>query len=361
MKKQHIILISLVVIFAIFLLTIRVFKSEDQFTFNYFNNFKYKYSFKYPSVASIGTTNDYGWDHLYDQENINVSILGKAMLFEIEAKYREATSTPLKDYALKVRNKQVNNNNPNYRPEIGEFKEITFAGRLAYSFNLDKGFASEGGEYALGDGQTYNYIITQDNSGQKFIIHYLVKSTDYLQSVNLAEKIRDSFTFLETTKRTSPPQAWDTKYGEYNDHGCAYGKDSIKTEAEYFYKNTILDFSLTIPKGWFVPTSIDSDPHFYNCDYNNKTGSQFEIQESPMSFEKDYLYYKNNLLSKKAKISTDIIPNAIVMEYITEATPEGESWGYWYIILFEKEKKSFYFGSGESIINNTFISTFKLN
>ena len=74
-------------------------------------------------------------------------------------------------------------------------KEIMLAGKTAYTFSLTDGFTHSTGGYTLGDGQTYNYVITENLAGQKIVIHYLIDSTTHPEGVKTARKMLESFSF----------------------------------------------------------------------------------------------------------------------------------------------------------------------
>ncbi len=183
-----------------------------------FENKVYGYSISYPSlITEPDSRNQYSGADLSDEENINFRVPGKTTLFSIDIDYfgpeveknikkdgpqveqlmvakKELFSQDLKSYAENTRGLQTIPD-PYLNPEVGEMKEITLAGRTAYTFSLTDGFTHSTGGYTLGDGQTYNYVITENLAGQKIVIHYLIDSTTYPEGVKIAEQMLKSFNF----------------------------------------------------------------------------------------------------------------------------------------------------------------------
>ncbi len=129
-----------------------------------------------------------------------------------------------------------------------------------------------------------------------------------------------------------------------------------KTETEYLYTSTIYGFSLQVPKGWFVAPATDTDPRVYNCG-DAQGGASFGI--SGTEYDYAFAYYQKNFTTKKGKMYPDLIPGAIVVEY-DMSDAETAPWGYWYLVVFEKEKKAFNLVTPGKIEDNTVIPTFKL-
>ncbi len=348
MKKYLKSFLILIVLLGILFLVVSILPQKDSRKAEYYTIFRnntYRYSLDYPSFMRLGTKNDYGWNSLEAQPDIYLEIPGESEIFAVEADLKEPTTTLLKEYAEHIKEIQQQN--------AGGLNQITFSGKTAYSFTVKSSFSSGGGlGYMLGD-DTFNYVIVENPRGQKLIIHYLLDSKKYPQNLKWAEYIVNSFGFI-------PTESWD-KYGQFVERSCYYRPDDIKTEKDYVYDNTALNFSLTIPKGWFVPPTNDNDPHVVNCGNSDK-GKSFEIQGQDGRFDLykyNYDYYQKNLISGKGKVYTDIIPGAMVVEYIME-NPEEVSWPYWYIIIFSRERVSFNFASSGRIEDNKFIETFKI-
>jgi hypothetical protein len=191
---------------------------EENLQWQAYENKVYGYSLLYPSLlTNPSSNNEYSGSDLSDEGNINFGVPGKTNLFTIDVDYfgpeveknivkdgpqvvemmqakKELFSQPLKTYAENVRTRQTVPD-PYLRPEVGEMKEIMLAGKTAYTFSLTDGFTHSTGGYTLGDGQTYNYVITENSAGQKIVIHYLIGSTTYSEGIKTARKMLESFNF----------------------------------------------------------------------------------------------------------------------------------------------------------------------
>lgn len=191
---------------------------EENLQWQAYENKVYGYSLLYPSLLTKpGSNNEYSGEDLSDEENINFGVPGKTNLFSVDVDYfgpeveksivkdglqvvqmmatkKELFSQPLKTYAENVRDRQTVPD-PYLTPEVGKMKEIILAGKTAYVFSLTDGFTHSTGGYTLGDGQIYNYVITENSAGQKIVIHYLIDSTTYPEGVKTARKMLESFSF----------------------------------------------------------------------------------------------------------------------------------------------------------------------
>jgi hypothetical protein len=188
---------------------------EQNLEWQTYENKVYGYSVSYPSLLTKpSSNNEYSGDDLSDEGNINFGVPGKTNLFTIDIDYfgpeveksivkdgpqavqmmqakKELFSQPLKAYAENVRTRQTVPD-PYLRPEVGEMKEIILSGKTAYTFSLTDGFTHSTGGYTLGDGQTYNYVITENSAGQKIVIHYLIDSATYPEGIKTARKMLES-------------------------------------------------------------------------------------------------------------------------------------------------------------------------
>jgi len=352
LKPLFILMTLLVIIFVSVSLSSTKERRQIEGFMGYMNN-TYRYYLSYPSFMRMGTDNDYGWNSLEVQEGIYLEIPGESTIFSIDVDLNESTTTPLLEYAQRIRNMQLDNSNMNVSSHVGDLKQTTFAGNPAYSFTLDDGFnGGNGTGYALGN-NTYNYVLVENPVGKKLIIHYLIKSKKYPDNVQWSNRIIKDFNFR-------PVASWD-KYGQFDERSCYYGQEDIKTNSDYSYKNSALGFSLDIPSGWFVPLSKDDDPHFVNCGDSNM-GSSFEIQGTSKYYDEELAYYQKALKSDNRRTYPNLIKDAVVVEYVIESSDgaEGDGWGKWYKIIYLNKKKSFNFASYEGIENNYFINSFKL-
>lgn len=206
------------ILVVIVVLTVWKLWSQPNLDWKTFENKVYGYSLSYPSLISKpNSNNEYSGADLSNEESISFGVPGKTTLFSIDVDYfgpeveksivkdgsqavqmmaakKALFSQDLKSYAENVRNLQMVPD-PYLNPEVGEMKEIILAGKTAYTFSLTDGFTHSTGGYTLGDGQTYNYVITENSAGQKIVIHYLIDSTTYPEGVKIAAKMLESFNF----------------------------------------------------------------------------------------------------------------------------------------------------------------------
>jgi len=136
-----------------------------------------------------------------------------------------------------------------------------------------------------------------------------------------------SYVFSDRTPKETPIISTRPK--------CPYFVDYIKTETERIYTNTVLGFSIQVPKGWYIAPENDTDPRFYNCD-NVEGGSSLGIYTT---YATTYLD-SAKLLKTEEKIYTDLVPGAVVIADKMEDLDHAP-WGFLYTIVFEKEKKIF--------------------
>lgn len=135
--------------------------------------------------------------------------------------------------------------------------------------------------------------------------------------------------------------------------GCPYDEENYRlVEKGSEYRNDIRGYSLTLPRGYFLPTDEssenESDPHFYNC----TEGIGFELQDGNASFE--------NLTEQQVnepKVTTSSFPGAVV----TGGKSEGASlWSYWYTIIYLEDKRGFTLAANRPIEEYEFLSTFRI-
>lgn len=139
---------------------------------------------------------------------------------------------------------------------------------------------------------------------------------------------------------------------------CNSAQAKLAVTDGVLYNNTAIGFSLYLSKGWIVPSKDSDDPHSVNC----STRDSFEIHSwigASQLYEDEYKEYLQPKGSKTVKIYTDLIPDAIVREFIV-INPEEVSWPHWSTILFKNEKKAYFFGSMKSPDQYPFLSSFKL-
>jgi hypothetical protein len=138
-----------------------------------FENTRYSYVISYPAEVEISTYDVYGADDLNTESQLTFAIPGKFTLVGIEAttpfpsqgqrdydnappsdESNKMNSLDLKSYAEALRALQVNDPNPYIQDrKIGELKEATIAGRVAYQFTIDRTFTTAllGSGAPLGD------------------------------------------------------------------------------------------------------------------------------------------------------------------------------------------------------------------
>lgn len=211
MKK----IILALVVFIIILVGWKFLPITQNLGWQNYENTVFGYSVNYPdTIADIHTNNEYSGNDLTDEAEISFAVPGKTTLFGVESDYltpeiinifkkdgalkileerQKLLAMNLKSYSETIRELQVNNPNPYSHAEVGEMKEITFGGKPAFSFSLTNGFKLLTGEYSLGDGQAYNYVITENSKGHRLIVHYLIDSETYPEGIDLAEKMVVSF------------------------------------------------------------------------------------------------------------------------------------------------------------------------
>ena len=99
-----------------------------------------------------------------------------AKTLDLASTLNQSAVLPLQEFAEDIRQMQVRDKSPYAAGKmIGELQDSLFAGQNAYSFTLTKTFteSSDGSYgYALPDGATYNYVLLENRSGTKLMIHY---------------------------------------------------------------------------------------------------------------------------------------------------------------------------------------------
>jgi hypothetical protein len=199
MKKNLTLLFILLILLAVVLTLVNLSSTKEkrkvESSFRYMNN-TYRYILDYPSFMKMGTDNDYGGNSLEVQKDIYLEIPGESEIFSINVDLNEPTTTPLLEYAQRIRNMQLDDSSKSNDPKVGDLKQITFAGNPAYSFTLEDKFNGENGTgYALRDNDIYNYVLVENPVGKKLIIHYLIKSKKYPDNIQWANWIIKDFNF----------------------------------------------------------------------------------------------------------------------------------------------------------------------
>jgi hypothetical protein len=142
---------------------------------------------------------------------------------------------------------------------------------------------------------------------------------------------------------------------------CPYNSGYIKTTDDLIYVNKILGFSISIPEGWNIPNTTNTDPHFYDCEHKDGFEIQGGFQIAPESYYEILSENsKDQLHTKIISSYTKLIPKAVVDEYTIIDPEEGNSWPHWNDVFLNSERRAFGFGSYKPIDQYPFIQTFKL-
>ncbi len=175
----------------------------DTSGWNTYTNTTYSYSLSYPDGLRLGYPGMAETVRIEETDDLMIDADLKPAIFGVTAytvdtahdspaiKERNSLATlPLKEFAEGVRQLQVNDSNSSIQDKtVGELQEITFAGKPAYSFTLNKAFVSDslGSGYILTPEDTnFNFIFVENKFGQKLMVRYLVNDT-------AAEGIKNSF------------------------------------------------------------------------------------------------------------------------------------------------------------------------
>lgn len=155
---------------------------------NVYENTAYGYRFSYPSNMEVARVQDMDPRPITEVDDIYVSREGSELFVTIAT--GSLVALDIKSFAESVRQNQINNKNPNIKnKQVDELKTISFANKTAYSFTLSGGFITGAlGTTEYGFEGTHNYIITENNAGEKIILHYPIEDS-------LSEQIKNSFEF----------------------------------------------------------------------------------------------------------------------------------------------------------------------
>ncbi len=155
-------------------------------TVQIYTNIAFKYLFEYPSNVALQTTAEMDPD-VFTSKSIELFVPGHALLIGVDI--LESPKT-LADFAVEVRNWQVDDINPNIPSDrlISDLKKTIIGGRDAFSFDLSVLFHSPNHGYTLGDNNVYTYVITEGVGDYKYIFRYL-------NGDEQAKKIFDSISF----------------------------------------------------------------------------------------------------------------------------------------------------------------------
>jgi hypothetical protein len=202
-KKTKTIIVIAVVISGLFLWRWSATSGLPSINWNVYNNTVHGYRVSYPSVVTIAPITEIDSRSLDKVDDLEFFLPGKitALFVTVSTQYANAPeaiateratliSLPLRQFAETLRQYQITDKNPAVLgKQIGNLQETDFAGQKAYSFTLTKSFSlGLAGGYALADGTMYNYILTENKNGEKFIIHYPIGDS-------LSEQMKDSFVF----------------------------------------------------------------------------------------------------------------------------------------------------------------------
>lgn len=129
------------------------------------------------------------------------------------------------------------------------------------------------------------------------------------------------------------------------------------------YINSQVGFSLTLPKGWFLPSTTDNDPHFYEtqaCSNQDRIDClAIEISQSSYSASQIDQALSDAIGNGGTPTkTTSLISGATVIKGYAPGAAEG--WSYEYDVFFIAQNKTFTIFTNDKKLETSVLPTFKL-
>lgn len=129
------------------------------------------------------------------------------------------------------------------------------------------------------------------------------------------------------------------------------------------YTNSEVGFSLTLPKGWYLPSTTDNDPHFYEtqaCSNQDRIDClALEISQSGYSASQiDQAFNDAKGNGGTPTKTTTLVSGATVIKGFVPGPAEG--WSYEYHVFFIAQNKAFTIFTNDEKLETSVLATFKL-